>query len=83
MAQVKPLDLSQVHDCQEAIGYTFQDELLLWEALQASGSLICHGTIPRYRAGNTRLAIVGDKLLDLLLSLEWYPTWHDRRETAL
>ncbi|CAO1596811.1 MAG: hypothetical protein LQ349_001584 [Xanthoria aureola] len=71
-------NLDKTHACEAAIGYKFQDPWLLWEALQADGSPVAHLGIPRYEAGNMRLAIVGDRILDLLLALHWYPTGQKR-----
>ncbi|KAI4237253.1 MAG: hypothetical protein LQ349_002008 [Xanthoria aureola] len=70
--------LNKTHACEAAIGYKFQDPWLLWEALQAAGPPVSHLGIPRYEAGNLRLAIVGDRILDLLLALHWYPTGQKR-----
>lgn len=79
MADRDALELERTHACEDMLGYTFKDILLLWEALQADGALISRGSMPRYRAGNKRLAIVGDRVLELLLALRWYDTYQDRR----
>ncbi|KAL9008018.1 MAG: hypothetical protein Q9173_006818 [Seirophora scorigena] len=34
--------------------------------------------MPRYLEGNKRLAIVGDRVLELLVAIKWYPTWGKR-----
>lgn len=78
MASSYPSNPEPTHACQQTIGYTFQDPTLLWEALQADGSIACLGATGRFESGNKRLAIVGDRVLDLMLSLKWYPTWQDR-----
>ncbi|KAL9628865.1 MAG: hypothetical protein Q9204_005609 [Flavoplaca sp. TL-2023a] len=70
-------DLSRVHACEELLDYRFRERLLLWEALQPKGSAICETIAKRvkqsrYEAGNKRLAIVGDELMDVLLSERWY-----------
>lgn len=87
MAQKPTPDLTKTHACEETINYTFNDPLLLWEALQADGAIRSAvllgelGATPRYsHSGNKRLAIVGDGVLDLLLALKWYPTWTPLRE---
>ncbi|KAL8718023.1 MAG: hypothetical protein Q9181_008244 [Wetmoreana brouardii] len=71
-------DLTLTHACEATIGYRFHKPTLLWEALQADGSVIYSSGSPRYEEGNKRLAIVGDKILDFLLSLKWYHTWEKR-----
>lgn len=55
------------------LGYHFKDSYYLQEALEAPGSGV--GSI-RGRAitdGNKRLAMVGDKVLGLVLVDQWYP----------
>ncbi|KAL8810947.1 MAG: hypothetical protein Q9223_001962 [Gallowayella weberi] len=69
-------------ECEQTIGYFFQDKLLLFEALQADGSPICSEEIPRYHEGNRRLAVVGDLVLSLLAAAEWYPTWNAEGESV-
>lgn len=71
-------ELIKTHACELLIGYQFKEPLLLWEALQALGTAYDMPQMPRYDDGNTRLAIVGDRVLDLLLALKWYPTWQPR-----
>ncbi|KAL9580774.1 MAG: hypothetical protein Q9212_004300 [Teloschistes hypoglaucus] len=68
-------NLTLTHKCESEIGYTFREPMLLWEALQAPGAYVTFCQVPRYREAHKRLAIVGDKVLDFLLSLKWYPTW--------
>lgn len=69
------LDLIKTHACERLIGYQFKEPLLLWEALQPAGPLDGMPQMPRYEDGNKRLAIVGDRVLALLLALKWYPSW--------
>ncbi|KAL8994158.1 MAG: hypothetical protein Q9188_007146, partial [Gyalolechia gomerana] len=71
-------DLTATHACEAILGYTFHHPLHLYEALLASGSALTLGPHPRFRSGNKRLAIIGDRILDLLLSLAWYPTGEER-----
>ncbi|KAL8742475.1 MAG: hypothetical protein Q9184_008251 [Pyrenodesmia sp. 2 TL-2023] len=71
-------ELIKTHACELLIGYQFKEPLLLWEALQAMGSAYDMPQMPRYDDGNMRLAIVGDRVLDLLLALKWYPSWQPR-----
>lgn len=66
-------DLNAAHACEEAIGYTFHDSMLLWEALQADGSVPCMFVQGRCSVGNKRLAIVCGRVLDLLLACKCYP----------
>ncbi|KAL8769521.1 MAG: hypothetical protein Q9209_004582 [Squamulea sp. 1 TL-2023] len=54
------------------IGYTFNDKFLLWEALQAAGSNVSIAGTRTITDGNKRLAVVGDKILELVLAERWY-----------
>ncbi len=72
-----PPVLTELFACEAIIGYGFQDQLLLWEALQADGSPICSTDAPRYQEGNKRLAVLGEAALNLLLASKWYPTMRD------
>lgn len=76
-------ELIKTHACERLIGYQFKEPLLLWEALQVMGTAYDMPQMPRYDDGNMRLAIVGDRVLDLLLALKWYPTWQARGTHAL
>lgn len=71
-------NLVKTHACEEVLGYRFRNPWLLWETLQANGSLVCFMSLPRYEEGNMRLAILGDKILDFLLAMKWYPTFEKR-----
>ncbi|KAL8946420.1 MAG: hypothetical protein Q9222_007181 [Ikaeria aurantiellina] len=80
-------DHARASECEDVIGYTFTNTILLLEALQANGPLLCSslrtecyikGNTGRYCEGNMRLAVVGDRILDFLLALKWYPTWEPR-----
>lgn len=54
------------------LNYHFINSELLWEALQAAGSLYPGEGL---RAeGNKRLALVGDEVLGLVLKEHWYHT---------
>lgn len=64
--------LSKVGGIEAIIGYTFDDPLKLWEALQAAGSGICSAGDRRFADGNKRLAVVGDAILRLVLVEDWY-----------
>ncbi|KAL8704713.1 MAG: hypothetical protein Q9201_002137 [Fulgogasparrea decipioides] len=69
---------TSTHACEKKIGYKFKDPLLLFEALQSQGSWTAVTSGPRLAEGNKRLAVLGDKVLDLLLAMKWYPTWEKR-----
>ena len=70
-------DLSQAHACEAKIGYVFKEPWLLWEALLADGAPAVLLSLGALRGGHKRLAIIGDKVLDLLLPVKWYPTLKD------
>lgn len=54
------------------IGYLFNDPRILWEALQAPGSIGNYFGRRRLPDGNKRLALLGDTALKLVLLREWY-----------
>lgn len=57
---------------QVVINYNFNDPLILWEALQAAGSPVHSISGRRLLDGNKRLAILGDRVLELALAESWY-----------
>ena len=56
------------------IGYSFTDPLILWEALQATGSGIYSAGNRRFPEGNKRLSMLGNAVLKLVLVEDWYGT---------
>ena len=62
----------RVRGVQDIIGYSFNDRLILWEALQAAGSGVSSAGTRRFPEGNKRLAIIGDVVLKLVLVDEWH-----------
>lgn len=65
-------EMTKIHRAQDIIGSTFKNPLLLWEALQAAGSPVQFIGTRRLPDGNKRLAIFGDRVLELVLSESWY-----------
>lgn len=63
---------------ENIIGYNFNDPLILWEALQAAGSMVRSAGSRRFPDGNKRLAVLGDTILKLVLVQEWYDSAHVR-----
>ena len=64
--------LNVTHDVEMTIGHTFNDPLILWEALQAAGSIVRSAGPRRFPDGNKRLAMIGDTVLKLVLVTKWY-----------
>ena len=62
----------RTHGVEVIIGYNFDDPLILWEALQAAGSIVRSAGTRRFPDGNKRLAVLGDTILKLVLQQEWY-----------
>jgi dsRNA-specific ribonuclease len=64
----------KIQSCESIIDYTFNDKCLLCEALQTAGAgtpMYWHGawtTVPK----NTRLAVYGDVVLNMILCRLWY-----------
>lgn len=69
--------LQKVRRCQETIGYEFKDEHLGWEALQMAGNGIKRSGSRVFDNGNKRLAILGEFVIDIILSQEWYQSGGD------
>lgn len=67
-----PSMLAKVEHCQQILGYQFQDRKLCWEALQMAGNGVRVAGSRSIPNGNKRLAVVGDFVLDLILSEAWY-----------
>ena len=75
---------------QTILSYKFKNAQLLWEAVQAPGSIVRSGEVAgagtirhsvgfeRCPDGNRRLAIVGDVALKMALVEEWYDGKEDR-----
>ncbi len=63
---------NMINGAQGVINYNFNDPLILWEALQAAGSPVHAINGRRLLDGNKRLAIVGDRVLELALAEGWY-----------
>ena len=53
--------------CEAIIGYVFQDKQKIREALQLADS----EKQPKNEE-NTRIAVIGDRVLDLILTEEWH-----------
>ena len=85
MAEVDKMNL--IHGVEAIIGYQFTETSMIWEALQAAGSPVQVIGNRRIDAGNKRLAILGDCVLDLALAEAWlegtgppgnnYTSWTD------
>lgn len=76
---------AHIHRCEQQLGYQSQNSSLLWEALYCNDPNY-HAAIRkggRLADGNKRLALVGDRVLDLMLTMKWYHTWEDRGELEL
>lgn len=63
---------AKIQGAQAVIGYTFKKPFLLWEALQAAGSPVLRIGNRNLLDGNKRLAILGDRVLELALADDWY-----------
>lgn len=71
---------SKVQAGMNIIGYTFNDHLILWEALNAAGSNIMGAGGRVFLDGNKRLALLGDSILKSALLDNWYITGQTRGE---
>jgi ribonuclease III len=67
-----PRMMEKVQACEAIIDHVFNDPLLCWEALQVAGSGVSHSGTHCILNGNKRLAVVGDAVIDLILSKDWF-----------
>lgn len=58
--------------------YTFDDQSLLWEALQMAGSGVTSAGGRIVADGNKRLAVLGDTSAQTVLSIQWRQTGHSK-----
>ena len=73
------LDNRKISKVQRIIGYKFNDQCLLREALQCPGAGSDEiGTRYISSEGNKRLAIIGDVVLKLAIAEEWYKSKNTR-----
>lgn len=63
---------AKIQGTETIVGHTFNNPLLLWEALQAAGSTVLFVGNRRLENGNKRLAVLGDTVLQLALVEGWY-----------
>lgn len=64
--------LRKVQRCQEIIKYEFIDQDLGWEALQMAGNGTKVAGSREIPNGNKRLAILGEFVINVILSRDWY-----------
>ncbi|KAF9690746.1 hypothetical protein EKO04_011334 [Ascochyta lentis] len=62
----------QITDMERIVGHTFQNRQLAVECLYHGGQYIFFDGVLQKPARNERLAIVGDKILDVVLGTKWY-----------
>lgn len=60
------------------IAYSFNDKDLTREALQVAGSTVTKSGDRYIDDGNKRLASLGDRVAELIVTLGWYKTRHTR-----
>ncbi len=71
---------SKVQAAMTIIGYTFNDPLIVWEALNAAGSNVMRAGGRVFLDGNKRLALLGDSILKSALLDDWYIIGQTRGE---
>lgn len=64
--------IHSIHGVENIIGYQFTNTCVIWEALQAAGSPVYVIGNRILLDGNKRLAVLGDKVLDLALAEAWH-----------
>ena len=62
----------KIQGVENAIGYQFDDQAVLWEALQAAGSGVTSINGRPLTDGNKRLALLGDAIVNVALIEDWY-----------
>lgn len=74
----------KVQQCEAIVGYTFNDPHLCWEALQVAGSGVTWTGVRHIGTdGNKRLAILGDFVIAVALSRDWYPNGGSKGASSL
>lgn len=63
--------MTSIQGVENIIGYKFTNLSMIWEALQAAGSLVPVVGNRRLVDGNKRLAVLGDTVLQLALAETW------------
>jgi ribonuclease-3 len=58
---------------QDHLHYSFNNSTLLEEAFIAAGAAVSRRDVDGSKAGNKRLALVGDAVLRLCVLDEWFP----------
>lgn len=78
-------DLNKVHECEAVIGYKFKDPSLLFTALQPDHALcdIRPKTCRYHGESKKNLALVGMKVVDLLLADRWYRSQETSHGTSV
>ena len=66
--------MEKVQACEDIVGYYFTDPHICWEALQVAGSGVYRSGTRLITEGNKRMAVVGDRAIDLVLSEDWLAT---------
>ena len=69
--------LLKIQRCQEIIRHEFTDQNLCWEALQMAGNGTKAAGPRKIPNGNKRLAILGEYVINLVISSDWYHTGTD------
>ena len=62
------------------IGRNFQDNDVVWEALNLPGSTVTQAGNRYFAEGNKAIAIPGDRSIETVLSMEWYMSGDSRRK---
>lgn len=71
-------DESKMARAEVIIGYVFHDKDILWEVLQSSNSNVTRAGDREIAEGNKRMAQVGDRIAEHILTDKWYSSGQPR-----
>ena len=74
---------SKIAGLQAALQRNFANADIAWETLNLAGSGITYAGMRSFPDGNKRLAVLGDRVLELVISQEWYESGDIRGENLL
>jgi len=76
------MNQTKIRGAEAALDYNFHDLHILWEALQAAGSGVMRSGPRLFDNGNSKLAVLGDTVADMVLCQVWYEQGNSKGNSA-
>ncbi len=76
------MDHAKIQRAEAVLKYQFEDQHILWEALQVPGSGVLRSGPRLFYNGNLRLAVLGDAVADMVLCQVWYERGESKGKTS-